>query len=823
MNFSAKTLLASVALLAALVAPAVTIKVDGVSPRSPWNGIVDIDYTLSYEPEEAELDAAIDRIEFFVTDNAADPAVTYRVIHIEQTLVPTSAGAHRITWLANGDGADFASGDVTVRAVIRRYKAQYLVIDVSAGANAETYSYETVVADDLTEFNADQYKGSKIALRLVPPGHYIAGSPDDEPGRQKPWQGTTYETQHPVTLSRPFYIGVFEVTQKQFDNVMGEAANGNRINDYSLGDFRPVDTHYYPMFGTMNWPVDRTAGANSFCGKINAKTGLTSLLPTEARWEYACRAGTTTPFYDKVKHNPNNWAGTYNSSAEAIARCSRTKEDGKGIPADITDDEERAKWKTHTTVGTYAPNDYGLYDMCGNLWELVLDRQYWNVEELGQRVDPVGCSPAQHGTGEHIIRGGAFESGASDVRSARRYFAYTYNTSVCSPSKCHGARIVVEYPGDDWSSACTEIASDSVTLPLDVSAIWTMVEKGAVAVSYSALGWDLADGESGAEVKLVLESADGTDSRTLTDGLLDRSVFSWTPSDMQRVNYTLTHRVFVAGEEDLARRLTATFDFTKYKGATATDREIRLALTAPSSNAFAYENDAAHPWQPADGTGDGLAASTEAASVFAVRVKGAGTLTFEELVPGGTFEIFVDGVSVGTQTAADWTAKALPLAVAGSHVITFSSTPGAGSAATVRALQWTDGDLFYGTERSEAFALDISTNGNVRLVKTREDVLPFTYSSTNFVGLSGTTAASIAQVTVVRITGEGSDYSNWTEVDGTQKTLVSQSGESTVSWRPKAGIWKAKFEIVTGTKVNQTETAYFDASEYGNGLIIFLR
>ncbi len=160
----------------------------------------------------------------------------------------------------------------------------YLVVDMSEGQDAYRWpvSYLGNVPDGGWP---DEYKTTKLLLRAIPPGTFVMGSPKwVELGR------FSDEEQHRVTLTKPFYMGVFEVTQRQW-----ELAMGNRPS-YFTSDYaaRPVEGVSYDDILGDGW---------SFLDVLRMKTGLEFDLPTEAQWEYACRAGTTTPLIVMVIDN----------------------------------------------------------------------------------------------------------------------------------------------------------------------------------------------------------------------------------------------------------------------------------------------------------------------------------------------------------------------------------------------------------------------------------------------------------------------------------------------------------------------------------------
>jgi len=243
-------------------------------------------------------------------------------------------------------------------------------------------------------------KTTELWLRRIPAGTFTMGSPPNEP-----YRGGVNETEHQVTLTQDFYIGVFQMTQKQYELVMGY-----NPSDYK-GDARPVEMASYDdvrgvLLGSQ-WPANNQVDASSFMGKLRAKTGLTFDLPTEAQWEYACRAGTTTAL------NNGKYMTTDDGSCPNVAEVARfgatsvtggTAWDGKG----------GYSGNFHTVVGMYKPNNWGLYDMHGNLWEWCLD-YYDGTDYSAQAVtDPRGIVSGP----QRVYRGAGYATIL--VSSARR-------------------------------------------------------------------------------------------------------------------------------------------------------------------------------------------------------------------------------------------------------------------------------------------------------------------------------------------------------------------------------------------------------------------
>ena len=352
------------------------------SPRTPWNGLVDITYSLECDtPDDAMA------VSFQGHDRDWDESVPMTSLTGDGAAgeLLQAGGPYHIVWDSAADwpGGHSSEFTVTATAEAKENWPRYLVVDLNTGAITTSST-----GPDLSD---DTCRTTELWLRRIQKGTFTMGSPDTEVGR------FSSETQHQVTLTEDFYIGVFPITQKQFFLVYG-----SNPSNYQ-GDTRPVEKVNYGILRGESkgagWPSSNEVDEDSFLGKLRAKTGRDFDLPTEAQWEYACRAGTTTA----LNTEKNLTWPSQDSAMDEAGRYLSNQKDGRG------------GYSEHTKVGSYQPNAWGLYDMHGNVRECCLD---WYQKDLGNSAvtDPKG--PAT-GT-DRSDRGGSFFFYAQHCRSATR-------------------------------------------------------------------------------------------------------------------------------------------------------------------------------------------------------------------------------------------------------------------------------------------------------------------------------------------------------------------------------------------------------------------
>ena len=336
--------------VAALATPTISdVKVTSVEPLG-----VAIDYIVSGATED-------DAAKVFDVSMSANGTN-----HVALTLSGATNcvnGAHRVYWNMAKDGLKV---DPTTASLTVAYNyPRYCVINLAGGSSASSYPVVYMNTEPKGGFNQTEYKTTKLVLKRVDAGSF------------------KMQNSSTVKLTKSFYMGLFEVTQKQWYQVTG--SNPCSSTSYGKGDAYPVHyVSYNDIRGSSkgaNWPTSNAVDSSSFLGKLRSRAGLEFDLPTEAQWEYTCRAGTTTTY--SYGNNANGDYMWYDDNASA----------------------------SHI-VGTKKANPWGFYDMHGNVWEWCLD---W-YGTLSYGTDPGGSSSGSY----RVERGGSWLYGASSCTSSYR-------------------------------------------------------------------------------------------------------------------------------------------------------------------------------------------------------------------------------------------------------------------------------------------------------------------------------------------------------------------------------------------------------------------
>jgi len=315
-----------------------------ISTKMAQAGIRGTQFKVSANADSAELSVLEGRVDFLDAEQLATPVETGK-----------KAGTRKGMPAKLEDMSAIEQAEV--KQAVEQAKGASASIDLNRLANTiEGYSPKP---------NYIVKSALNMELIWCPPGSFIMG-PD---GNGLP--------AHPVILTKGFYLGKYEVTQEEYEKVMG-----NNPSNFK-GNKLPVET-------VLRNDVE------VFCNTMSRKErkrGWVFTLPTEAQWEYACRAGTTTRF---------SWG---NQGSSQFANCLESGVD-----------------KT-MNVGSYASNPWGFYDMHGNVWEICLD---WNEPSPAElKVDPVGKTD-----GKYAMRGGAFTRSIGQSDSVSRLIRSNDNNGL---------------------------------------------------------------------------------------------------------------------------------------------------------------------------------------------------------------------------------------------------------------------------------------------------------------------------------------------------------------------------------------------------------
>ena len=359
--------------------------------RWPWNGKVDISYTLTATTTKT---TPVFSVKFFCEDPDTNKFELTTITGDGATGIILGAGPKKTTWDAAADlgtDIDTAGYKIGVYAEDVTGQATYLKLDLT------TYKMTTSTVPPSVFTNAPS-KYAELWLRRIENGTFIMGSATTEPGRR-----AASEAEHTVTLTKAYYIGVFELTQGQYDRINADGTSASVLPQASIS-YKNLRGFSYGA----TWPRenDHRVDATSFFGKLRQKTGngLIFDLPTEAQWEAAAR-----------------WKGTTgNGTNDYYGSCYWNN--GVQFDSSYTGLGDVAWYYTSSgnvvrEVGLKDPSTIGTYDMHGNVWDLCLD---WYTNDITSYVlDQEGSSSGE----SRLMRGGSCGSTAYSCRLAYRGYS----------------------------------------------------------------------------------------------------------------------------------------------------------------------------------------------------------------------------------------------------------------------------------------------------------------------------------------------------------------------------------------------------------------
>ena len=437
-----KMLFAGITVLTSLALSAATLSDVTFEQSWPWSKLCRGSYTLT---------GASSPVDVVVEATGENGRVRLPMTAFDGSFFGVTDGTHPFTFdptafgYTNNTVLTGFSLSLTVQGETAADAGLYMVLDLAqakAGNAAGAVSYCN--APDLGANGwSDTYKTTKLVMRRIPAGTFMMGAPSNELGNATNADHPAREKQRVVTISQPFWISVFEVTQKQLETVLG-SREAILPYTYLTNDTyyakRPVDRiNYNTLRGTSDgaqYPTKTSVDSNSVLGSFQALLdgAIAFDLPTEAQWEYACRAGAATAFCNGG--TPMESSASYDNYANAVARwrSSTTVTDANCGSLDTT--------VGTAEVGSYLPNAWGLYDMHGNVAEWTRDYGVLDVLDCDPDTDPVFPSSRAVSGFFRSIRGGDYTAAALGNRQCLRCAARAIaNPGTNAANTHHGIRL----------------------------------------------------------------------------------------------------------------------------------------------------------------------------------------------------------------------------------------------------------------------------------------------------------------------------------------------------------------------------------------------
>lgn len=412
-----------------------------VSQMWPWNAKTVVEYRID---GDSNGDIGWDVV-LKVTDSDGND-VTGAYAAQGGALEYVKAGTHRLTWDPIAAGVTSATplmGLTFSLSLAKPAGKRYIVMDLSAGVGG-TYTAEQMDAPPVGGFNTDVYKTTKMAFRRCRAGSYFMGSPETEVKRtDEPVSMTAMsETRHLVMFTNDFYLAVFELTYAQSFNVWKTNVAMRATGDYYMREaWRPtfLSSGQFYLYSIRGYTTDywnntfTDVDPDSFFGRFRESaanclpTGYTLDLPTEAQWEYACRAGRFGSW--NAGDGEGEYYGVYTDGGKTALKdgyFANTVMDKLGNYCSRSGVWDQANQPG--VVGAYLPNAWGFYDMHGNAGEVCRDVVNWDTrkKDLGGKAvtEPLNVV-ANDSNGFHaVVRGGDWLCSADRCRSASRAAFY---------------------------------------------------------------------------------------------------------------------------------------------------------------------------------------------------------------------------------------------------------------------------------------------------------------------------------------------------------------------------------------------------------------
>ena len=374
------------AMTGAVLAFATTPEISDVTATQNESRRVTVGYTLKNASAIITLS-----VETNVTDDVwvsiGDENLTHVAGEANKIVEP---GTRSLTWLPHKAWPDHLIADGKIRIGVKAWALEeppeIMAVDLKAANTVNYYSSAAALPGGVLPLAA------VLVLRHIPAANvtWTMGSPETELGRN-----ANNEYAHQVTLGADYWIGVYEVTQRQYENLKGEKKGHYNNPDYYAT--RPVDCCSY----------DQALGSDSFIVRLRQISGISGFtFPTEAQWEFACRAGEGAALYN----GQNLSDKSKDANLGLLARYDYTSVEGEiGNLAPQNSGPEMAS----ALVGSYAPNAWGLYDMLGNVLEWCVD---WYQDDL-RTVDPATGPTSGN---QRVVRGGWHHTKANGCRCAWR-------------------------------------------------------------------------------------------------------------------------------------------------------------------------------------------------------------------------------------------------------------------------------------------------------------------------------------------------------------------------------------------------------------------